>query len=267
MLHIITITLDSVGEKISRITKRDLKAMIAGPFEVAVVTWWNGYAELRFKPYARAKLGYQIKGSTAKRKERYGAKDPLVWTGELRSRVLSQSTVRIMGSAANMRGVVNMGRTPHNIVQQVLETVPDDEVKKTVEPTWLEAFEEILDQLLETGAAPKGHRAPKLSPSGARSSATGGGNAERYRRAKERMELARADAADFAQDLDIRQEEGRARAQESLKRTHDRWRRSAGGSAPGGAAGWGMSRTYLGSARHRHAQAQRRYRERIRQRS
>jgi len=266
MLHVITITLDAASERISRVTKRDLKAMIAGPFEIAVVTWWNGYAELRFKPYARAKLGYRIKEETAKRKERYGAKDPLVWTGELRSRVLSRSTVKIMGSAANMRGVVNMGRTPHNIVLMVLETVPEDEVKKTVEPTWLEAFEELLDQLLETGTAPRSHRKPKLSPAGARSSIAGGGNAERFRRAQERMMLARADAQDFAQDLDIRQEEGRARAQNALKRTHDRWRRSAGGSAPGGAAGWGMSRTYLGSARHRHAQAQRRYRERIRQR-
>jgi hypothetical protein len=257
MLPLITITMDQHAETLSKVSRGSLKEMFAGTFAVAVDLWRQGYLPLRFTAYAY-KLGYHNTAGTARRKQRYGAPEPLVWTGDLRARTLREARGVVRGSVASLRGEVQVPQ-PWPTVREVLlaPLLPGEEA--SVERWWRDGIEELLAALLASGQLTQRRRIRAVWASPV---AGGGSRRAAAAQTRGRFAQAQADAEDYVSDGAARRAEGRAQAAASLKRTHDRWRRSAGGAAP--VSGGGLSRTYAGSARQRHAQSQARYRARYR---
>lgn len=261
MIPALTFVLDGAKPILKRMSVGEQKSAIRTAWEAGAVWWIVNYLVLRFSRYARAKLGYELKSGHIKRKKDYGANDPLVWTGETRDAVLGNARPVVGGSASQPWADVKM-RTPgprSAIVYKVLNTILDSEM-----PGVAKVIAATLQALL-AAAVSVGGRSKRLTLAGA-SSNLSSPHAATERAAHQQMADQRQTARDASEDDRVRITENRPSAQAAvqarLKRTHDTWRRTSGGSAP--IQGGGMSQTYAGSSRHAHAQAQARYRSRYR---
>lgn len=236
--------------------------------------WWiDEWLPQRFESrYARGKLGYHLRSSHINRKRYYGAPEPLTWTGDTRESVFETARVKTGGSAKKPYADIRMqlGGPRADIVYQVLNTILDGELSgegvALIESLWAE----LLEHSMVTGRVQRARKGKRAGDVQSRVLRGGTVNAQAVRRQQgraERRDDLQADAEDRRIDLLEGRDEGRAKAQAALKRTHDRWRRQSGGAAayaqsPSRRAAPGMSRTYAGSTRYRRAKAQSRYRRR-----
>lgn len=242
---------------LDRLSPRERKAAEHAAMHAGAVRWFTDYGPLRFTPYSRARLGYVLKSGHAKRKKGYGVPEPLIWTGETREAVLSDPRFKVGGPAGRpwveVRFRLPGPRAP--IVYEVLSTILDSEMGGFAQNAG-EVLTETLGQA--TGLGGKSNR---VTLRGATSSL--GGSAARLGR---KAAAARSELGQAAEDRRVAIAEARpahqARVARRLKRTHDRWRRTAGGAAPTQAGG--MSQSYLRSSRYRRARQQAAYRARYR---
>jgi hypothetical protein len=242
---------------LQRLSATERKAAIRAAFQVGADWWFANYLPLRFSKYARAKLNYELHSSHIKRKKDFKANDPLVWSGQSRDAVLGNSRFAVGGSAdhpyADLKMRLPGPRAP--IVYQVLNTILDSEMPGVAREIG-NALQEILAQAVSPGG-----RSKRLTLAGASSSlSSAAATAGRARI------TGRQTARDEAEDDRVRITESkpaavRARANR-LQATHDRWRRTSGGSAPVGGDTGAQAASYIGSSRYHHAAAQRRYRAR-----
>lgn len=261
MIPALSFVLDGAAPILKRLSAGEQKAAIRVAWEAGAVWWIANYLLLRFSRYARAKLGYELHSSHIKRKQNYDAPDPLVWTGETRDNVLATARPVVGGSASTPWADIKMrtGAARAEIVYRVLNTILDSEM-----PGVAKVIAATLQDLL-AAAVSTGGRSKRLTLAGASSSLTGAA-ATKARTARDLLSDQRQTARDQSEDDRVRIKENRPSAkaaiQSRLKRTHDTWRRQSGGSTP--TQGGGMSKTYAGSTRHAHAQAQARHRARYR---
>jgi hypothetical protein len=249
--------LDGAAPILKRLSKAERKLAEQAAIGAGAARWFADFAPLRFTRYARARLGYALRSGHIKRKKDYGVPEPLVWTGETKVSVLTRARFAIAGSAGKPTAEIKMPlpgpRAP--IVGETLSQVLDSELGGFGEEAG-----RVLGEILG-GATGVSKRSKKLTLAGASSSLTG----VSARRAR----ALQGDRNDHLQDAQARRSaiaDARpahaAAVSRRLKRTHDRWRRTSGGSAgPVGGAG-APAGTYLRSTRYRHAQAQARYRAR-----
>ena len=259
----LSLVLDGFQPLLRRLSATEMKLAVRVSFEAGGGWWITNYLTLRFTRYARAKLGYELRSSHIKRKKDFGAPDPLVWTGETRASVLRTARVVAGGTASGPWVDIKMrtGGPRHKTVYQVLSTILDSEM-----PGVAKIIGEQLQLIIDQAVSPGG-RSKRMTLAGAKSSlASPAAAVARKQAATQRGDLndAQLDAGSDRDRLNAERPNARARVQSRLKATHAGWRRKAGGSASGGAAGDGLSQTYLGSARYRHAQAQQRHRSRYR---
>lgn len=262
MLPALSVVLEGYQPILKRLSASEVKLAIRAAMDTGARWWIANYLPLRFQRYARAKLGYELHSSHIKRKKNYDAPDPLVWTGETRESVLKTARVAVGGSAGSPYADIKMrtGGPRHKIVYQVLNTILDSEM-----PGVAMIIDAELAAILSQAVSPGG-RSKRLTLAGAGSSLTSpAATAARKLNSNIRGDRNDAvlDAGASKERFESAQKDNRARVQSRLKRTHDRWRRQSGGSAADGAAS-GMSQTYTGSSRYRHAQAQARHRSRYR---
>jgi hypothetical protein len=257
----LSFVLEGAAPILKRLSATEQKAAVRVAWLAGAVWWIASYLVLRFTRYARAKLDYELHSSHIKRKQNYNAPDPLVWTGETRDAVLGNARPVVGGSAgepwADIKMRTNAPRAP--IVYRVLNTILDSEM-----PGVAKVIAATLQDLLAAAVSPGG-RSKRLTLAGA-SSSLNSPQATAARTASAALADQRQGARDQAEDDRVRITEARpnarAKVQSRLKRTHDKWRRTSGGSAP--IQGGGMSQTYAGSSRHAHAVAQSRHRARYR---
>lgn len=261
-LPALSVVLEGFQPILQRLSATEMKLAVRVSFEAGAGWWIVNYLTLRFTGYARAKLGYELRSSHIKRKKQYNAPDPLVWTGETRESVLKTARVVAGGTATGPWVDIKMrtGGPRHKVVYQVLSTILDSEMPGVAKVIG-EQLQAIIDQAISPGG-----RSKRLTLAGA-SSKLGSASANV---ARKQAATARGDRNDAVLDAGAGKDRfaaekpaNQAKVQSRLKRTHDRWRRSSGGSANDGAAS-GMSKTYAGSSRYRHAQAQARHRARYR---
>ncbi len=238
---------------LKRLSKGERKGAEQAAMQAGAARFFGDYAHLRFTRYATARLGYFLRSGHIKRKKDFGVPEPLVWTGETRVSVLTRARIAVAGSAGAPTAEIKMPlpgpRAP--IVVETLSQVIDSEMGGFAEEAG-KVLTEILGQTSSTGGKSK-----KLTLAGASSSLTG--------ISARRARALRGDRNDHLEDAKARRSSitdarpaNAAAVAARTQRTHNRWRRQAGGSAPTG----GPSQTYLRSTRYRHAQAQARYRAR-----
>lgn len=261
-LPALSVVLEGFQPILQRLSATEMKLAVRVSFEVGGGWWIVNYLTLRFTRYARAKLGYELHSSHIKRKKAYNAPEPLVWTGETRESVLKTARVIAGGTASGPWVDIKMraGGPRHKIVYEVLNTILDSEM-----PGVAKVIGEQLQSIIDQAVSPGG-RSKRLTLAGASSNL----NSPASQLARKQSMTAKGDRNDATLDagaakdrFEAERPAARARVQSRLKTTHDRWRRSSGGSANDGAAS-GMSKTYAGSSRYRHAQAQARHRSRYR---
>lgn len=259
---VLTATLEGFQPLLQRLSATEMKLAIRVSYEAGAGWWISNYLTLRFTRYATAKLGYELRSGHIRRKKDYGAPDPLVWTGETRESVFKTARVVSGGTADGPWVDIRMrtGGPRHKIVYQVLSTILQAEM-----PGVAKAVADQLQAILDQAVSPGG-RSKRLTLAGASSSLA----SPKAQLARAQHRTARGDRNDATLDAGAARERftaekpaNQARVQRRLKRTHDGWRRRSGGSAADGAAS-GMSQTYAGSSRYRHAQAQARHRARYR---
>lgn len=261
-LPTLSVVLEGFQPILQRLSATEMKLAVRVSYEAGAGWWIVNYLTLRFTRYARAKLGYELRSSHIKRKKNHGAPDPLVWTGETRESVLKTARVVSGGTAEGPWVDIKMrtGGPRAKIVYEVLSTILDSEM-----PGVAKVIGEQLQAIVDQAISPS-KRSKRLTLAGASSqlgSAAANVARAQHRTARGDRNDAVLDAGAARERFEAEQPARRARIQSRLKRTHDRWRRQSGGSAADGAAS-GMSATYRGSSRYRHAQAQARYRARYR---
>jgi hypothetical protein len=253
----LSVTLEGLAPIRAKLSATEWKAAVRAAFQLGGEWWIGNYLPLRFTKYARAKLNYELHSSHIKRKKDFEATDPLVWTGQTRDAVLGNAHVAVGGSADHPYADIKMAtpgpRAP--IVYQVLNTILDSEMPG-VSREIADALQAILAQAVTLGG-----RSKRLTLAGASTSLSSPAAAVGRARIENRQTV-----RDAAEDDRVRITEARPAAiemrQNRLKRTHDRWRRTSGGSAPVGGDGGQMAASYANSSRYRHAAAQRRHRAR-----
>lgn len=138
MLPQINVVLDGLEPYRKTFSAGEWKLMIRSAFTAGCQAWLEQYLPLRFTNYARAKLAYRLQSGHIRRKQHFGAPEPLVWTGETQESVLSRAAVKVGGSAQKPYGRIPM-RLPGpraEVVVSVLSTILDSEmglVARTIE--------------------------------------------------------------------------------------------------------------------------------------
>lgn len=221
----------------------------------------------RFTRYAYS-LGYRVTRGTWKRKQRYQATAPLVFTGTMRASVARSMRATTSGTGDRPLLQLRFGRVwPATIVRATLTQYPVAE-HRYVGAQLRRHLATLLRQrqpVYRDGPAGVKPRLVGWTLTGASTPLRGISAREADRR--DAWRDARQDFDGANRSWNRRQAQGRAAGQAALARTHARWRGQSGGAAPIANASGGTRSRSPAERRAAHASAQRAYRQRVRART
>ena len=108
---------------------RERRLLVQSTAAQAGADWGEAYLPLRFNAAYARQLGYGVTAGHWKRKQKYGATLPLVWTGDMRKAIFRRFVARSSGVGARLTLTLIMGSVwPPIVIRSVLTKMPAREV-------------------------------------------------------------------------------------------------------------------------------------------